>query len=157
MYVYIEVTSNNTFKASITQMTPDQTAESIRNIAKGIRETSAKIRETVKTLRHSGAIDEFTQAVHEATLATYSATKTKEINETSNDLIERGIINDTANTMEETIMIAHETLRVAKNTTYDMAEAASKSRERLQKGSKGVKQEIRKRTSKQKRNDKNNT
>jgi hypothetical protein len=58
------------------------------------------------------------------------------------------VINDTANTMEETIMVAHETLRIAKNTTYDMAEAAPKSRERLQKGSKGVKQEIRKRTSK---------
>lgn len=69
LYVYIGVTSiNNTFKTSITQMTPDQTAESIRNIAKGIRETSAKIRETVKTLRHSGAIDEFIQTVHEATL-----------------------------------------------------------------------------------------
>jgi hypothetical protein len=50
--------------------------------------------------------------------------------------------------MEETIMVAHETLRVAKNITYDMDEAAPKSRERLQKGSKGVKQEIRKRTSK---------
>jgi hypothetical protein len=127
-------------------MTPDQTADSIRNIAKGIRETSTKIRKTVKTLRHSGAIDEFTQAVHEATLT--ACITAKEINEASKDLKERGIINDTANTIEETIMVAHETLRVAKNITYDMDEAAPKSRERLQKGSKGVKQEIRKRTSK---------
>ena len=144
--VYIGVTSiNNTFKTSITQMTPDQTAESIRNIAKGIRETSAKIRETVKTLRHSGAIDEFIQTVHEATLTAHITAK--EINEVPKDLKERGIIKDTAITMEET-MVAHGTLRVAKNTTYDMAEKVPKLRERLQKGSKGVKQEIRKRASK---------
>ena len=127
-------------------MTPDQTAESIRNIAKGIRETSAKIREMVKTLHHSGAIDEFTQAIHEATLAARNTAK--EINETSKDLKERGIINDIANAREETKMVARETLQVARNTTYDMAEVAPKSRERIQKGSKAVKQEIRKRTSK---------
>ena len=82
--------NNNTIKTSIRQMTPDQTAESIRNIAKGIRETSAKIRETIKTLHHSGAIDEFTQAVHEAVLAARDTAK--EINVTSKDLKERGII-----------------------------------------------------------------
>jgi DNA-binding Lrp family transcriptional regulator len=139
---------NNTFKTSIMQMTPDQAVDSIRDIAKGIRETSAKIRETIKTLRRSGAIDEFTQAVHEATLATYSATKTKEINETSKDLKERGIINDRANAMEETIMVTRGTLGIERNTTYEMAEAAPKSRERLQKGSEPVKQKMRKRTSK---------
>jgi hypothetical protein len=127
-------------------MTPDQTAESIRNIAKGIRETSAKIREMVKTLHHSGAIDEFTQAIHEATLV--ACNTAKEINETSKDLKERGIINDTANAREETKMVARETLQVARNTTYDMAEVAPKSRERIQKGSKVVEQEIRKRTPK---------
>jgi DNA-binding Lrp family transcriptional regulator len=139
---------NNTFKTSIRQMTPDQAVDSIRDIAKGIRETSAKIRETIKTLQRSGAIDEFTQAVHEATLATYSATKTKEINETSKDFKERGIINDRANAMEETIMVTGGTLGIERNTTYEMAEAAPKSRERLQKGSDPVKQKMRKRTSK---------
>jgi hypothetical protein len=139
---------NNTFKTSTRQMTPDQAVDSIRDIAKGIRETSAKIRETIKTLHRSGAIDEFTQAVHEATLATYNATKTKEINETSKDLKERGIINDRANAMEETIMITRGTLGKERNTTYEMAEAAPKSRERLQKGSEPVKQKMRKRTSK---------
>jgi DNA-binding Lrp family transcriptional regulator len=139
---------NNTFKTSIMQMTPDQAVDSIRDIAKGIRETSAKIRETIKTLQRSGAIDEFTQAVHEATLATYSATKTKEINETSKDFKERGIINDRANAMEETIMVTGGTLGIERNTTYEMAEAAPKSRERLQKGSDPVKQKMRKKTSK---------
>ena len=139
---------NNTFKPSIRQMTPDQAVDSIRDIAKGIRETSAKIRETIKTLHRSGAIDEFTQAVHEATLATYSATKTKEINEPSKDLKERGIINDRADAMEETIVVTRGTLGIERNTTYEMAEAAPKSRERLQKGSEPVKQKMRKRTSK---------
>ena len=128
-------------------MTPDQTVECIRDIAKGIRETSAKIRETIKTLHRSGAIDEFTQAVHEATLATSSTTK--EINETPKDLKEHGIINGRANAMEEPIMITRGTSGIARNnTTYDMAEAIPKSRERLQKGSEPVKQKMRKRTSK---------
>jgi hypothetical protein len=140
--------NNNTIKTSIRQMTPDQTAESIRNIAKGIRETSAKIRETIKTLHHSGAIDEFTQAVHAAVLAARDTAK--EINVTSKDLKERSIIKDTANVMEETTMVAHKTLQVAKDTTYDVGEAAPKSTEKLQKGSEPVKQEIRKRTSKTK-------
>jgi DNA-binding Lrp family transcriptional regulator len=140
--------NNNTFKISITQMTPDQTAQSIRNIAKGVRETSAKIRETIKTLHHSGAIDEFTYAVHEAILAARDTAK--EINETSKDLKERGIIKNTANVMEETTMIAHETLQVAKDTTYDVGETAPKSTEKLRKGSEPVKQEIKKRTYKTK-------
>jgi hypothetical protein len=128
-------------------MTPDQTVECIRDIAKGIRETSAKIRETIKTLHRSGAIDEFTQAVHEATLATSSTTK--EINETPKDLKEHGIINGRANAMEEPIMITRGTSGIARNnTSYDMAEAIPKSRERLQKGSEPVKQKMRKRTSK---------
>jgi gas vesicle protein len=140
--------NNNTIKTSIRQMTPDQTAESIRNIAKGIRETSAKIRETIKTLHHSGAIDEFTQAIHEAVLATRDTAK--EINVTSKDLKKRGIIKDTANVMEETTMVARKTLQVAKDTTYDVGEVAPKSTEKLQKGYEPVKQEIRKRTSKTK-------
>lgn len=136
---------NNTFKTSIKQMTPDQTAESIRNIAKGVRETSAKIRETIKTLHHSGAIDQFTQAVHEAVLAARDTAK--EINETSKDLKERGIIKDTANVMEETTMVSRETLQ---DTTYDVGEVAPESTKKLQKGSGPVKQEIRRRTSKTK-------
>lgn len=140
--------NNNTFKTSITQMTPDQTAQSIRNIAKGVRETSAKIRETIKTLHHSGAIDEFTYAVHEAILAARDTAK--EINETSKDLKECGIIKNTANVMEETTMIAHEALQVAKDTTYDVGETAPKSTEKLRKGSELVKQEIKKRTYKTK-------
>lgn len=139
---------NNTFKTSIKQMTPDQTAESIRNIAKGVRETSAKIRETIKTLHHSGAIDQFTQAVHEAVLAARDTAK--EINETSKDLKERGIIKDTANVMEETTMVSRETLQVAKDTTYGVGEVAPESTKKLQKGSGPVKQEIRRRTSKTK-------
>ena len=47
-------------------------------------------------------------------------------------------------------MVARKTLQVAKDTTYDVGEAASKSTEKLQKGSEPVKQEIKKRTSKTK-------
>ena len=139
---------NNTFMTSIKQMTADQTAESIRNIAKVVSETSPKIRQKKKTLHHSGAIDQFTQAVHEAVLAARDTAK--EINETSKDLKERGIIKDTANVMEETTMVSRETLQVAKDTTYDVGEVAPESTKKLQKGSGPVKQEIRRRTSKTK-------
>lgn len=43
-------------KTSITQITPEQTAESIKNIAKTIHEASDRTGETVLTLRQSGAI-----------------------------------------------------------------------------------------------------
>jgi len=43
-------------KTSITQITPEQTAESIKNIAKTIHEASDRMGEIVLTLRQSGAI-----------------------------------------------------------------------------------------------------
>ena len=43
---------------SVKDMTPEQTAEAIKNIAKNIRESSHKIREAVRVIRQSGAIDE---------------------------------------------------------------------------------------------------
>ena len=38
---------------SIKDMTPEQTAEAIKNIAKNIRESSHKIREAVRVIRQS--------------------------------------------------------------------------------------------------------
>jgi signal transduction histidine kinase len=73
--LYMPLSNNTTTKTSVTQMTPEQTAQSIKNIAKTIREASARMRETVRTLHQSGAIDEITKAVHEATLAARDTAK----------------------------------------------------------------------------------
>jgi hypothetical protein len=55
--------------ARIRDITSQQTAESINNIAKNICETSYKMREAVRSIRQSGAIDELTEMVCEATIA----------------------------------------------------------------------------------------
>jgi hypothetical protein len=137
---------NNNTKIPIRQITPDQTAETIGNIAKGIREASTKIRETIKTIHCSGAICEFAQAIYEATLAARETAK--EINETSKDLKEYIKIKDAANAMEETMIAANDTLHVVENTMYNIAEESPKSRKKVHKGSGTIKQEITKRTSK---------
>src|SRR5881397_123699 len=101
--------SSNVGATSIKEMTPQQTAEAIKNIAKRIREESTRMRETVKIIRQSGAIDELTEAVREATMAARDSAK--EINEVANDLKKRGVIRetisasarDTAQTMRGTV------------------------------------------------------
>src|SRR5215207_4081107 len=55
--------------SSLKHMTPEQTADTIKNVAKNLRESSYKMREAVRAIRKSGAIDELTEAVREATLA----------------------------------------------------------------------------------------
>jgi hypothetical protein len=62
--------------ARIRDVTPQQTAEAIKNIAKNICETSYKMREAVRAIGQSGAIDELTEAVCEATIAARDSAQT---------------------------------------------------------------------------------
>jgi ribosome recycling factor len=66
--------------ARIRDMTPQQTADAIKNIAKNIRETSYKMREAVRAIRQSGAIDELTEAVREASIAARDSAQTVQQN-----------------------------------------------------------------------------
>ena len=78
-----------------------QKIDSIKNVAIAIRNISASIRDTVRALRESGAIDELIAAVHEATITMRDTTI--EISKISRDLKERGMIKDTAKTLDETV------------------------------------------------------
>lgn len=109
-----DMTNNNARATSLKEMTPEQTAEAIKNIAKRIREESTKMRETVKIIRQSGAIEELTEAVREATMAARDSAK--EINEVANDLKQRGVIRETINAAEETGASARDTAKTVKET-----------------------------------------
>ena len=107
-------TANRTKKVAIKDMTPEQTAEAIKNIAKNIREGSHKMREAVKAIRQSGAIDELTEAVREATIAARDTAK--EISDTAKDMKERGVIRETIDAAEETNIAARETAQTVRDT-----------------------------------------
>ena len=107
-------TTTRTTRTSIRDMTPEQTAEAIRNIAKNIREGSYKMREAVRVIRQSGAIDELTEAVREATIAARDTAK--EISDTARDMRERGVIKETINAAEETNIAARETAQTVRET-----------------------------------------
>ena len=107
-------TANRTKKVTIKDMTPEQTAEAIKNIAKNIREGSHKMREAVKAIRQSGAIDELTEAVREATIAARDTAK--EISDTAKDMKERGVIRETIDAAEETNIAARETAQTVRDT-----------------------------------------
>ena len=107
-------TTDTTRRTRIRDMTPEQTAEAIKNVAKNIRETSYKMREAVKAIRQSGAIDELTEAVREATIAARDTAK--EISDTARDMRERGIIRETIDAAEETNVAARETAQTVRET-----------------------------------------
>jgi len=106
--------NTSTTATNIREMTPEQTAEAIKNIARRIREESAKMRESVKIIRQSGAIEELTEAVREAAMAARDSAK--EINEVATELKQRGVINDTINAAEETGNAAREAAQTMKDT-----------------------------------------
>jgi hypothetical protein len=103
-----------TGKTSVKDMTPEQTAEAIKNIAKNIRDSSYKIREAVRVIRQSGAIDELTEAIKEATIAARDTAK--EVNDVAKDMKERGVIRETINAAEEVNITAHDTAKTVKET-----------------------------------------
>src|SRR3712207_6273191 len=51
-------------------MDAQQTAETIRGIARRIREESTRMRELVVAVHQSGAVEELVDSIHEASLAT---------------------------------------------------------------------------------------
>jgi signal transduction histidine kinase len=122
-------TGNNISATSTTikEMTPEQTAEAIKNIAKRIREESAKMRETVKVIRQSGAIEELTDAVREAAMAARDSAM--EINEVATDLRQRGVIKETISAAEETSVTARETAMTVKDTVSRKPKITPKSEE----------------------------
>ncbi len=107
-------TTSTTRRIRIRDMTPEETAEAIKNVAKNIRDGSYKMREAVRAIRQSGAIDELTEAVREATIAARDTAK--EISETARDMRERGIIRETINAAEETNIAARETAQTVRET-----------------------------------------
>ena len=107
-------TTNTIRRTRIRDMTPEQTAEAIKSVAKNIRETSYKMREAVRAIRQSGAIDELTEAVREATIAARDTAK--EISDTARDMRERGIIRETIDAVEETNIAARETAQTVRET-----------------------------------------
>lgn len=109
-----DMTNNNARTTSLKEMTPEQTAEAIKNIAKRIREESTKMRETVKIIRQSGAIEELTEAVREATMAARDSAK--EINEVANELKQKGVIRETISAAEETGAAARDTAQTVRDT-----------------------------------------
>ena len=119
----ISTTNNN----DVREMTPQQTAEAIKNIAKRIREESSKMRETVRVIRQSGAIEELTDAVHEAAMAARDSAR--EINEVATDLKQRGVIKDTLSAAEETGIAAREAAQSMKDTVSKKPSITAKSEE----------------------------
>ncbi|MDQ3971812.1 MAG: hypothetical protein M3219_00070 [Thermoproteota archaeon] len=113
---------------SLKDMTPEQTADAIKNIARNIRESSYKMREAIKAIRQSGAIDELTEAVREATIAARDTAV--EISDTAKDMRERGVIR-------ETIIAAEEVNAAARETAQTVRETVSR-RERSELGSTDV-------------------
>jgi hypothetical protein len=107
-------TVNTSRRTPIKDMTPEQTAEAVKNIARNIRESSYKIREAVRAIRQSGAIDELTEAVREATIAARDTAK--EINDVAKDMKERGLIQETIVAAEEVNISARETAQTVRET-----------------------------------------
>ena len=99
---------------SLKDMTPEQTADAIKNIARNIRESSYKMREDIKAIRQSGAIDELTEAVREATIAARDTAV--EISDTAKDMRERGVIRETIIAAEEVNVAARETAQTVRET-----------------------------------------
>jgi len=97
-----------------TDLTPQQIAATIKDIARRIKEESARMRETVQTIKQSGAIEELTAAVHDAAIAARDTSM--EINETAKTLEERGLIRDTALAVDETSRMAKDTAETVKRT-----------------------------------------
>jgi hypothetical protein len=68
-------TTTMSITAKKRDMTPEQPAKIIKNVAKIICETSSKMGEAIRTIRHS-AIEELTEAVREATIAARDTAQT---------------------------------------------------------------------------------
>src|ERR687889_682241 len=93
-----------------------QTAETIRGIARRIREESIRMRELVIAIRQSGAVEELVDSFREASLATRDTAK--EINEAARALRDRGAIRETAVAIDETAKAAQEMAKTKFTATW---------------------------------------
>ena len=118
----------------------EQTAQTIKDIARRIREESAKMRETVRIIRQSGAIEELTEAVKEASIAARETSK--EISDAAMELRERGVIRDTAVAVETTARIVKETGQSVSDISQQAKEAAPEISSGLSKGIEAAKEKV---------------
>jgi methyl-accepting chemotaxis protein len=132
-----EATATTTTTTSTVDPNIQQKIDSIKNVASTIRDVSASIRDTVRALRESGAIDELIAAVHEATITMRDTTL--EISKISRDLRERGMIRDTAKTLDETVAAANEATDSFRQTVEDTKAAAPHTAEVIKKARERVK------------------
>ncbi|MDQ4050327.1 MAG: hypothetical protein M3115_07150 [Thermoproteota archaeon] len=127
------VTGNTTTTGA--EMTPSvdaqQTAETIRNIARRIREESIKMRELVVAIRQSGAVEELVDSFREASLATRDTAK--EINDAARALRDRGAIRETAVAIDETTKAAQQTAETVRVAAREVGEAAPLTSETVRK------------------------
>src|ERR671921_1554319 len=127
------VTGNTTTTSA--GMTPSidaqQTAETIKNIARRIREESIRMRELVVAIRQSGAVEELVDSFREASLATRDTAK--EINEAARALRDRGAIRETAVAIDETTKAAQETAETVRVAARAVGEATPLTSEGVRK------------------------
>ena len=108
-----------------------QTAETIKGIARRIREESIRMRELVVAIRQSGAVEELVDSFREASLATRDTAK--EINEAARALRDRGAIRETAVAIDETAKAAQETAETVRGAAREVGEAAPITSESVRK------------------------
>ena len=129
------VRGNTSTTNTSADMTPSvdaqQTAETIRSIARRIREESIRMRELVHAIHQSGAVDELVDSFREASLATRDTAK--EINDAARALRDRGAIRETAVAIDETAKAAQETAETVRFAAREVGEAAPISSEEVRK------------------------
>jgi methyl-accepting chemotaxis protein len=127
------VTGNTaTASADVTpSVDAQQTAETIRSIARRIREESIRMRELVHVIRQSGAVEELVDSFREASLATRDTAK--EINDAARALRERGAIRETAVAIDETTKAAQQTAETVRVAAREVGEAAPLTSETVRK------------------------
>ncbi len=105
------------------EMTPEEMAEGVKNVARNITEYSIKVREIVKAMRQTGAMVQLTEAFREAVIT--SRDTAKAINDTATELQRSGVIRETASAIMETAESAHMTYETVKSSA--MPESQRKS------------------------------
>lgn len=104
------------------QLPTNQTVEAIQSISTNIRKYSLQMRQIMKALRESGAIPEIALAIREGSFAVRDTVR--DINETTQELRNIGIVNDTANAVENTLKSAKESITTVKELTTDAGRAS---------------------------------
>ena len=121
------------------QNTPKKTLEAVQNISKKIKEYSSTMRETMRTLRESDAIPEMAEAIRYASFAVRDTVN--DISETTKDLKKRGVIVDTADSIETTLKSAGDSITLVKEMTNEGAKASPQATKAINNGIESLKKE----------------